>query len=95
MKNIVFKNLREMGLLADKDIIIYYNNHYADKCLDICKGLDDCASVLIDGRIIDEDEIKNELIEYYERNFKNNVKLAIKIVEDYLNEEVENIANLT
>jgi len=83
-KKIVFNNLRELGI-TNADIIIYYNNHYAKNKLEICDGLDDCISVLVDCKYIDDDEIRDDLIEYYEATFKNNPQLAMHIVSDYLN----------
>lgn len=86
MKFSVLKNLLDMQLIEDVDIIIHYNNHYASNCIDICKGLDDCVSVLLDSKFISEDEIKDDLINYYENNFKNNLSLIENLINVRLKE---------
>lgn len=80
MASFVFNNLLDMHLVEEVDIIIYYNNHYADTCLEICQGMDDCFSVLIEGRIIDEGEVKDDIIEYYNTHFKNNLDIINKLI---------------
>lgn len=72
MKSIVFKNLMDIGF-SEEDVAIYYNKHFsAPENAKMYKDLDDCFSVLINAKIIDEDEIKEELIMYYQTKIKNN-----------------------
>lgn len=86
MKDNVLKNLLDMHVIEDADIIIRYNTHYANHCLDACKGLDDCVSVLIDSKFISDDEVKNDIIDYYQINFKNNANLVKKLISVRLQE---------
>ncbi|MBQ3502911.1 MAG: hypothetical protein IJA72_04550 [Clostridia bacterium] len=86
MKFNVLKNLLDMQIIEDVDIIIRYNNYYANTCLDICIGLDDCVSVLIDSRFISENEVKDDIINYYEINFKDNLQLINNLISIRLKE---------
>ena len=86
MSQFIFDNIRDMGLIRDIDIILYYNNRVdPEHCLKICKGEDDCVSVLFDSGFFDRSEFEKELIEYYEAKYKNNPQLAISVIKDYLN----------
>ena len=86
MASIIFENLLKMKLIDEVDIIIYYNNHFCPNGLDICKGLDDCISVLIDAKMIDEDEIKDDIIEYHKTHFENNMEKIIELINEQNNE---------
>lgn len=86
MSSLAFNNI--FGKLAQEvDVIIYYNKHVADKGLDICKDLDDFFSVLIDGRIIDRDDVEQEIIEYYKSHFESlNPEVINQLINDRIRE---------
>ena len=83
-----------MQIIEQADIIIRYNNYYSNHCIDICKDLDDCVSVLIDSKLISEDEVKDDLVNYYENNFKNNPDLINRLVNARLEELLSEANNV-
>lgn len=83
MKNMVFKNLMEMGF-ADEDVAIYYKHFSNPKNIELYKDLDDCFSILIDAKFINHDEIDEDLINYYETHIKNNPFTMQQLI-DYQN----------
>ena len=90
MASLLFNNLLSMNLITEVDIIIYYNNHFCPNGLDICKDMDECLSVLIDAKMIDEDEIKDDIIKYYKTHFGNNIEKMIELINQQ-NNEFENL----
>ena len=87
MKVSVFYNLFEMCGVSDADVIIYYNKHFSTNnfkpLAELCNKCDDIISVLIDARFISEDEIKEDLVNYYNSHFKNHPQKCIILVKNY------------
>lgn len=89
MKVSVFYNLFEMCGVCDEDVIIYYIKHFSTNnfkpLIELCNNCDDSISLLIDAKFICEDEIKEDLINYYDSNFKNHPQKCLTLVENYYN----------
>lgn len=86
MACIVFENLLNMKLIDEVDVIIYYNNHFCKNGLDVCKDMDDCLSTLIDSNLIDESEVKDDVINYYKSHFENDMDKIIDLINQRNNE---------